>query len=248
MPPKKVKATNEKLVTETPVIFFLKVLESSEFVNPAEETTTYAEILNSVETSNQQERFNTTLLKSILEKVSIDRYTPQTACFWCCHPFGWSAVVLPISYDAYKNVYTCEGNYCSPECALAQNYSDIKISDSTRWNRHVLLRYLYNDLYINRYLSVAPPRTLLRLFGGSLDIEQYRDFTAGSNDIVLSDLPPIRLQFPSMNVQGPLRDIKKHVLLSNDVIEKASAHLRLKRSKPSNTTNIQTLDRCMNKT
>jgi hypothetical protein len=84
------------------------------------------------------------------------------------------------------------------------------------------------------------------MFGGPLDIEQYRDYTTGANDIVLSDLPPIRLQFPSMNVQGPLRDIKKYVSLSVDVVEKASEQLRLKRSKPVNS-NIQTLDMCINK-
>jgi hypothetical protein len=88
---------------------------------------------------------------------------------------------------------------------------------------------------------------MLRMFGGPLDIEQYRDYTTGTNDIVLSDLPPIRLQFPSMNVQGPLRDIKKYVSLSVDVVEKASEQLRLKRSKPVNA-NIQTLDMCINKT
>jgi hypothetical protein len=84
------------------------------------------------------------------------------------------------------------------------------------------------------------------MFGGVLDIKQYRDYITGMNDIVLSDLPPIRLQFPSMNVQGPLRDIKKYVSLSTDVVEKANEQLRLKRSKPSNTT-VLTLDMCINK-
>jgi hypothetical protein len=124
--------------------------------------------------------------------------------------------------------------------------SDNKISDSTRWLQHVLLSTVYSELYKTRLLSPALPRTMLRMFGGPLDIEQYRDYTTGANDIVLSDLPPIRLQFPSMNVQGPLRDIKKYVSLSVDVVEKASEQLRLKRSKPVNS-NIQTLDMCMNK-
>ena len=47
-----------------------------------------------------------------------------------------------------------------------------------------------------------------------------------------------------MNVQGPLRDIKKYVSLSNDVVEKASEQLRLKRSKPINV-NVPTLDMCI---
>ena len=103
---------------------------------------------------------------------------------------------------------------------------------------------MYAELYKTRVLSPAPPRSLLRLFGGSLDIEQYRDYITGDNYIVLSEIHPIRLVFPSMNVQGPLRDIKKYVSLSNDVVEKASEQLRLKRSKPMNV-NVPTLDMCM---
>ena len=251
MPPRKAKTPQKEQsipITETPVIFFLKIgdEEVSHDVIPADEgLVSYADILNTVEVS-RVDRFNTDLLKSVLEKVISNRYTEQTACFWCCHGFNWAACVLPKTYDAYKNIYSAEGNFCSPECALAYNYSDNRISDSTRWLQHVLLSTIYSDLYKTRMLSPALPRTMLRMFGGPLDIEQYRDYITGSNDIVLSDLPPIRLQFPSMNVQGPLRDIKKYVSLSVDVVEKASEQLRLKRSKPVNA-NIATLDMCINK-
>jgi len=232
-------------VDESPVVFFLKISENQEAkIIPAGDSTSYADILNSVEFSRNTDRFNTDLLKSILAKVSVERYTPQTACFWCCHTFDWIPSVLPISYDVYNNIYSCEGNFCSPECALAYNYSDNKISDSSKWNRHALIGHLYSDLYTGRSLSPAPPRNLLRLFGGPLDIQQYRDYITGDNNIVLSEIHPIRLLFPSMNVQGPLRDIKKYVSLSNDVVEKASEQLRLKRSKPVNV-NVPTLDMCI---
>jgi len=259
MAPRKAKqSTKPTPINETPVVFFLRVstLETDD-VTPAESANGYSEldtpavmsyssILNSVDTFHKQARFNTDLLKSILEKVTIQSYSPQTACFWCCHGFSWNPVVLPISYDAYKNRYLAEGNFCSPECALAYNYADGKVSDSFKWNRHSLLGHLYSDLLKDRMLSPAPPRNLLRMFGGPLDIEQYRDYTSGDNNIVLSDLPPIRLQFPTMNVQGPLRDIKKYVSLSTDVVEKATEQLRLKRSKPANL-NVPTLDMCLKK-
>jgi hypothetical protein len=82
------------------------------------------------------------------------------------------------------------------------------------------------------------------MFGGPLDIEQFRNYIISTNDIILSSLPPIRMIFPTMNIQGPLRDIKKYVSLSNDVVEKASESLRLKRSKPVHV-NIPTLDMCI---
>lgn len=256
MAPRKTKVSQkENVPAETPVVFFLKIKDEtsdqSVFAANAIENTPvnvplYSDLLESMENSTSQ-KFSTELLKSILSKTTGAIYNPQTACFWCCHTFGWPAVVLPISYDAYKNIYHCEGNFCSPECALAFNYSNIKISDSMRWNRHALLGNLYRDMYKdNKILSPAPPREILRMFGGQLDIEQFRSYCAGPNEIVLSEMPPIRLHFPSMNVQGPLRDVKKYVSLSNDVVEKASEQLRLKRSKPVNV-NVPTLDMCIKK-
>jgi hypothetical protein len=241
--------TKDVVVTETPVVFSLKITEEDTKdgeIIPAGETTSYSDILTSVEISKVSNIFNTDLLKSILDKVVVDRYNQQTCCFWCCHKFAWSPVVIPISYDAYKNVYTCEGHFCSAECALAHIYADNRLSESTKWNRHSLLRFLYSDLYKDRMLSPAPPRSLLRMFGGPLDIEQYREYTYGDNNIVLSEIHPVRLLFPSMNVQAPLRDIKKYVSLSTEAIEKASEQLRLKRSKPVNV-NIPTLDMCIGK-
>lgn len=249
--PRKAKqtATKEVVVTETPVVFSLKITEedpATEIIPVGENPNNYSDILSSVELSKISNTFNTELLKSILDKVVVDRYNLQTCCFWCCHKFSWSPVVIPISYDAYKNLYTCEGHFCSPECALAHVYADSRLSESSKWTRHSLLRNLYADLYKDRTLSPAPPRTLLRMFGGPLDIEQYREYTYGENNIVLSEVHPIRLLFPSMNVQAPLRDIKKYVSLSTEAIEKASEQLRLKRSKPVNV-NIPTLDMCIGK-
>lgn len=245
MPPRKQKAP-EPTVQETPVIFFLKVPDDyKEHIIPAGESTSYADILSSVENTNTSPRFTTDLLKSIFNKIQRDaQYSPHTSCFWCCHGFEWDAFVLPISYDAYQHVYSCEGYFCSPECALAYLYADNRLTDSTRWNRHAMLNFLYSDLYTNSQLSPAPPRTTLRMFGGPLDIEQYRAYVSGANELVMSELPPIRVLFPSMNVQGPLRDVKKYVSLSSDVVEKASESLRLKRSKPVHV-NVPTLDRLM---
>lgn len=248
MPPRKPKVVEKPqppALDDTPIVFFLKILENIDSVTPAGQATSYSDILNAVEATSSS-KFDNDLMKSVLEKVVTDRYTQQTACFWCCHGFNWHASVLPIYYDTYKNVYVCEGNFCSPECALAHNYADPKTVEALKWNRHSLLQNLYSAIYTHKALSPAPPRTLLRMFGGPLSIEQYRDYTSDVNDVILSDLPPVRLVFPTMNIQGPLRDIKKYVSLSTDVVEKANEQLRLKRSKPTNVT-IPTLDMCIKK-
>jgi hypothetical protein len=258
MPPRKKTCALTKQtpipIEESPVVFFLKVQEDTEDdITPAGHTmgysdiskqplvTQYTDILKSMETTSVM---STELLKSILDKTVCDSYPQDTACFWCAHSFDWTPAVLPISYDAYKNVYTCEGNFCSPECALANLYNNIHISDTVRWNRHTMLRHMYAQMYEKKDLSPAPPRTILRMFGGPLDIAQYRGYVSAVNDIVLSDLPPIRLVFPTMNIQGPVRDIKRYVSLSSETVEKASQQLRLKRSKPVHA-NVPTLDMCL---
>jgi len=257
MPPRKKSAISKEApiqIEESPVVFFLKVHDDAEEdITPAGHTmgysdisksqgmTQYNEILKNME-GNQV--MSTELLKSILDKSVCESYQPDTACFWCCHSFEWDRTVLPISYDAYKNVYTCEGNFCSPECALSHLYNNVHISDTIRWNRHTLLRHMYAGIYDRKELSPAPARSLLRMFGGQLDIAQYRGYVSAVNDIILSDLPPIRLVFPTMNIQGPLRDVKRYVSLSSDTVEKASQQLRLKRSKPVHS-NAVTLDMCL---
>lgn len=256
MPPRKKTSSSKEPVQpfeETPVVFFLKTVDDqNEEISPAGHTMGYSDISRSSTTQytdilkemQPNASINTDLLKSILDKTFCESYPPDTSCFWCCHSFDWTPSVLPISYDAYKNIYTCEGNFCSPDCALAYLYADVRISDTVRWNRHTMIRHMYSSMYTTRDLSPAPPRSLLRMFGGPLDIEQYRGYVSTINDVVLSDLPPIRLVFPTMNIQGPIRDIKRYVSLSSETVEKASQQLRLKRSKPVHS-NVVTLDMCL---
>ena len=229
-------------VKETPVVFFLRIHEQTESVSPNEEMPLYADLLSAVD-GTSSERFSNEILKPLIESIQRDTtYSEHTACFWCCSMFKGFQFSLPIMYDTYKSVYISEGVYCSPECALAYLYADYSISDSVRWNRRVLLQNLYSSIVSE--LSPAPPRSMLRLFGGPLDIKQYRGYITCTNDIIISNLPPIRTIFPMMNVQGPMRDIKKYVSLSNDTVDKASESLRLKRSKVPQPS-VPTLDMCI---
>lgn len=233
-----------KNLPEAPVIFSLKLPVEQELPTPAEGSTNYSDILSSVETSKVAERFNTDTMKEILSRTRATAYSGTSACFWCCHPFPWKASVLPLSYDAYDNMYTCEGHFCSPECGLAYLYGDVSLSDVVRWTRHALLSDLYRSIFSGKTITPAPHRHMLRMFGGPLDIEQFREYVSSSEDMVAIQLPPLRLHVPTMNVQGPIRDVKKFVSLSQDTVEKASKELRLRRTKPVHPTG-STLDKCI---
>ena len=215
MPPK-------KQLPEAPVIFSLKLPVQETTPQPYNGSTEYSDILNEVESSRIGDRFNSDTMKEILGRIRSPVYGPTTACLWCCHPFPWKASVLPVSYDAYDNMYACEGHYCSPECAMAYLYADPNLSDVARWTRHALLTDVYRKLYTKRELTQAPPRQTLRMFGGPLDIEQFREYIATAEDMVSVQLPPLRLHMPTMNVQGPGRDVKKFVALSQETVDKAN--------------------------
>jgi len=138
-------------VKEPPVVFFLRIPEVEETQQPYE-VSKYSEILETkepydhpsysqileVSENNIESRFTTDILKRILESVKKDSHSSDTVCFWCCHKFQGYQFSLPQYYDTYKNVYTCKGNFCSPECSLAYLYDDHTISDSTRWNKHII--------------------------------------------------------------------------------------------------------------
>jgi hypothetical protein len=118
------------------------------------------------------------------------------------------------------------------------------ISDAVRWNRHSLLEDMYQPLIGLKDVVPAPPRHVLRMFGGPLDIVQFRESLMIMDSQVRVDLPPIRLHMPSMNLQAPNRDVKKFVQLSHDAVEKASTELRLKRNTPVHGK-VMTLDMLM---
>jgi hypothetical protein len=224
------------------VVFSLRLPLEEHVPTPAEGGTNYSDILSAVETSKVAERFNTDTMREILARTKSPTYSSTTACFWCCSPFSWKACVLPISYDAYENMYACEGHFCSPECGLAYLYGEPG-SDTTRWLRHSLMVDMYRAAFISKELTPAPPRSVLRMFGGPLDIEQYREYLTSSDELVSVHLPPLRLHVPTMNVQGPARDVKKFVALSQDTVDKATKELRLRRTKPVHSA-AATLDKC----
>jgi hypothetical protein len=228
-----------------PVIFFLKLgknfrEEEPLIVPESTSATQYSDILKEIEMpkNSYDESIIHELMSKIHEQTS---YSSGTCCFWCSHSFSWSSFVIPTHYDFYNDFYTAEGHFCSPECALSYIYAEPKLTNSQKWHRHCLLRSLYSKLYTTRDLMSAPDRRTLRMFGGNLDIKQFRDYVWNGTKPLQLELPPIRLYMPSVNTQTANRDIKSYVTLSTETVDKASQQLRLKRSKPVHS-NSKTFD------
>lgn len=155
-------------------------------------------------------------------------------CNWCLHECKDDIVKLP--YNVINGVFNMYGNFCCPECAAAFNFNEI--NDENVWERYSLLNYLYND---NSYkYNIAPSRLLLNIFGGPLDIDEYREII-NTNKTVNMLMPPLHIIKPQIEIVNN-QDI--YIPLNINRIDKYTKDLKLKRQ--NNTVKTNTLDLCMN--
>jgi hypothetical protein len=94
--------------------------------------------------------------------------TTDAACFWDCHQFRGPPCVIPSVIE--EGVWRVYGNFCCPECAAAYLFNE-RLDLHVQWERFALLNRLYGGV---ESVQLAPARTILRLFGGSLDISDFR--------------------------------------------------------------------------
>ena len=269
MPPrtKKVKDASSPLESAAtpvmelpPVIFFLKVskefvdahIESSGVVERPEPSNSsdsgaqqYSDVLRESQDSATA-RFDESIVHDLVSKIqAITEYRKDTVCFNDCHTFSGRSFAIPTHYESYTNTYRGEGNFCSPECCLTYIYNDSKLTESEKWYRHSLVASVYGKLYSSAAaLHPAPDRRILRMFGGNLDIQQYRELIRYATKPLQLTMAPIRLYMPSVNTQASARDVKSYVSLTAETVQKASQQLRLRRSKPV-YEGTATLDKCI---
>ncbi len=164
----------------------------------------------------------------------------EIACFWCCHGFQSAPCAIPS--HILDEVWHMYGNFCSPECAAAYLFKE-KIDTHIQWERYALLNCLYAvDAEIKhgapRGIRPAPPREVLRMFGGSMDISEYRAIVHEKKLRVDVLTPPMVSIIQTMDTK-PIDFYDqnlKNVFISNDIQHKYNAPgaqgLRLRRSKP----------------
>jgi hypothetical protein len=93
----------------------------------------------------------------------------DVACFWDCHTFRGSPCVIPTVIE--EGIWRVYGNFCSPECAAAFLFNE-HLDSHVKLERYALLNRLY--AIGETPVRLAAPRTVLRLFGGTLEISDYR--------------------------------------------------------------------------
>jgi hypothetical protein len=110
------------------------------------------------------------------EFIHTDNWLDKTdiSCWWCCHQFETVPIGLPIKYDDYKKKFHVKGVFCSFSCMLAYK-NDNSIYQSKRNLINFLYKKLTGTFLLDINLVSAPPRCALKMFGGELNITQFRN-------------------------------------------------------------------------
>jgi hypothetical protein len=97
----------------------------------------------------------------------------DVACWHDCHPFHTQPIPLLHRYDERSGLYYVYGVFCSPNCAKMYIIEHEQGVTSLRMVEFLsMLRVVYG---ITGNLKPAPPRMRLKLFGGELSIQQFRN-------------------------------------------------------------------------
>jgi hypothetical protein len=177
-------------------------------------------------------------IKALPDRVDV-------ACFWCCHTFDNKPIILPVRDQG--DYIQVSGNYCSPECAMSHLF-DVHQDSYARWEQLSLLNRLYGQA-VGGPIKPAPPKQILKLFGGPMTIEAYRSLVRQGTLRVDTHLPPMVSLLATMDTK-PIDfydvSLTKNVMETvKERLAKAEEVLKLKRTKPLKAWE-STLDACIN--
>jgi hypothetical protein len=168
----------------------------------------------------------------------------EVACFWDCHAFRGPPCVIPVKIE--EDIWHVYGNFCSPECAAAHLFQE-RLDLHVQWERYALLNRLYTAGASSVRLAAA--RTVLRLFGGILDITEFRALT-GEHRMRIDVMTPPMISITQVMDTKPI-DFYDATVKNNfipwemDRMNRPGAQgLRLRRTKPI-AEKEATLEFCM---
>ncbi len=99
-------------------------------------------------------------------------------CWWCCHEFDGPELHLPYKYDSLRNKFETMGCFCSWGCMKSYNMCYNKTRSSIIATNIVLM---YKQMYGGvSPIRCAPNRYSLKVFGGTLTIEEFRALSGKS--------------------------------------------------------------------
>ncbi len=146
-------------------------------------------------------------------------------CWWCCHQFDGPPCTLP-EYIRRDKFYV-SGCFCSFNCAASYNFNK---NDNTVWERYTLLNLMYKKLYNTNFVKIemAPPREVLKMFGGYMDITEFRNYCIKQDRKFQIIKPPLISIIPKIEEQI----YPKNKVINENIVNNTQTKLKLTRSKP----------------
>ena len=153
-----------------------------------------------------------TTLKNVIKDSRFPEKT-NVCCWWCCHQFDTSPCTLPIDYDPSRKKYTFIGIFCSWNCTKSYNLNSIS---NKKFERSELITLLIKQIYgITHAVGIksAPPRESLKMFGGYMDISEFRnDFSIVSeyniNLIKFNYIYPEVTEITNLNIKNNKKNLR----------------------------------------
>ena len=157
-------------------------------------------------------------------------------CWWCCHQFNNVPCSLPYHYKRDK--FYVKGVYCSFNCAASHNFS---FNDDDMHERYSLLNLMYKKLYNRNFVKInlSPPRESLKMFGGYLSIEEFRENSLENNKLFNLVCPPLISIIPKIEetVNYNKLNSNMNINVNENILNKTQNILKLKRNKPVTNPN-----------
>ena len=164
-------------------------------------------------------------------------------CYWCCHSFKNTPFGIPIKYKNDK--FYVHGIFCSLECAASYNFSEEKgIQDI--WESYNLLNLLSSKINYNNIVRLAPKRNCLSMFGGKMEIDEFRNFTKQNKIINVLEYPMISASQQIEEINYDTNSNKNNFIpIDEERIKKLEQKIKLMRRTPL-LNHKNTLEHTMN--
>tara|TARA_E500000331_G_scaffold357533_1_gene419575 strand:+ start:5096 stop:5818 length:723 start_codon:yes stop_codon:yes gene_type:complete len=136
--------------------------------------------------------FETTIETDCNPQLEINNLVENTrsVCFWCCHSVVNFCGHMPLNYNYATGNFKVYGVFCSFPCMSAYNFSVNSKSDKL-WQINTLINMLANRYGYNENIRPAPSRYLLKMFGGTMDIEEFRNCHKNYERSHIMNIPPM---------------------------------------------------------
>jgi hypothetical protein len=211
------------------------------------------------------------LLKDFEEKNKNKEWPLNTsvACYWCCHrfdtpPFGTpieyvkpvvsaantavnelAAVDDEIDHNKQPEHFRVCGCFCSLECAAAHNFNSTENHDEI-WERYNLINMLARKIGYKAVVKPAPNRLTLKMFGGYMEIDQFRAF-CDTGKLVHINFPPmisITQQIEEVN-EYDINSELRYIPVDNERVSRYKEKITFRRPK-TNKQEKSILEHAMN--